>query len=419
MADIASSATSVANNPHSSSVPVEAPILVDGLVEHYLVSPSAQVRILRIVDETGSATVGEIVDALPEHPDPVAAIAVMLRLGILVAELRGVLDANTVVRRADPEPDPTGAACLPPGPPTPILPKVPAVAKDEDRPMHLERLEVTPFSASVIVGAGRDRRQFVRMGELHRPGIYGLMNADAVYIGMGSDVALRVSTGHQPINDIDAIFVITDSNGELGSGDAKVAERNLWSRAAVFGDRTLVNGLPDGAPVDAQRYSEIDQFVASASLALRHHDLLFTRGSARGLIAGPRAEPGRMAPLRRMNDIPEGEILELTFNDGRVALAAKQGDDRWLLLRGSDVRIDTVATAGAGARFQRSAWLHSGLLDIGADGESYVVTRDLVFSSGSAVAHFCTGSKGKGLAGWRPIDPDGGYDHETAALIAR
>jgi hypothetical protein len=88
-------------------------------------------------------------------------------------------------------------------------------------------------------------------------------------------------------------------------------------------------------------------------------------------------------------------------------------------LRGSDVRIETVATAGAGARFQRSAWLHSGLLDIASDGMSYVVTRDIAFSSGSAVAHFCSGSKGKGLAGWRPIDPDGGYDPETPALIAR
>jgi hypothetical protein len=120
-----------------------------------------------------------------------------------------------------------------------------------------------------------------------------------------------------------------------------------------------------------------------------------------------------------MNDVPEGEILELTFNDGHVALAAKQAEDRWLLLRGSDIRIETVATAGAGARFQRSAWLHSGLLDIASDGMSYVVTRDIVFSSGSAAAHFCTGSKGKGLAGWRPIDPDGGYDPETPALIAR
>jgi len=68
--------------------------------------------------------------------------------------------------------------------------------------------------------------------------------------------------------------------------------------------------------------------------------------------------------------------------------------------------------------YLRSAWLHSGLLDAAPDGRFYVVRRDLSFGSGSAVAQFCTGSKGKGLANWHPIDPDGGYDPATSALIA-
>ena len=419
MADIASSATTVANNPYPHSVPLDLPPVVGGLVKHHLVSPSTQVRILSIIDETGSAAVGEIVDALPGHPDPVGAIDVMIRLGILVAELRGVLDANTVVRRADPEPDPVGAASRPPTAPSTACSKVVADAMDPDGPSGLNRLEVTPFSANLVVGTGGQRGEFGRKGETRRPGIYGLMNSSHVYIGMGSDAGQRIAHGAQPIRDIETIFVITDANGNLTSEDAKVAERIAWSRAMAFGDRALVNGRPDGAPVDAQRYSELDQFIASACLALRHHDLLFTRSTARNLIAGPRGEPGRVGPLRPLNDVPDGEVLELNFNDGHVALAAKQADDRWLLLRGSEVRIDTVATAGVGASFQRSAWLHSGLLDIGADGRSYIVTRDIVFQSGSAVAHFCTGSKGKGLAGWRPIDPYGGYDEETPTLIAR
>lgn len=88
------------------------------------------------------------------------------------------------------------------------------------------------------------------------------------------------------------------------------------------------------------------------------------------------------------------------------------------MLRGSEVRAETVSSANATARYLRSAWLHSGVLDGSADGRSYVVKSDLVFSSGSAVAHFCCGSKSKGLSGWQPIDPDGGYDPETPALIA-
>jgi hypothetical protein len=93
-----------------------------------------------------------------------------------------------------------------------------------------------------------------------------------------------------------------------------------------------------------------------------------------------------------------------------TALAARQAEDRWLLLRGSDVRVDTVPTAGAGPGFLRAAWAHAGLLELSADGTSYVAMRDLVFPSGSAAALFCTGSKGRGLAGWRPIDPEGGME---------
>ena len=89
-----------------------------------------------------------------------------------------------------------------------------------------------------------------------------------------------------------------------------------------------------------------------------------------------------------------------------TALAARQGDDRWLLLGGSDVRVDTVPTAGAGPGFLRAAWAHAGLLELSADGTSYIARRDLVFPSGSAAALFCTGAKGRGLAGWHPIGPE-------------
>lgn len=184
-----------------------------------------QVRILSIIDETGSAAVGEIVDALPGHPDPVGAVAVMIRLGILVAELRGVLDANTVVRRADPEPDPVGAASRPPTAPATACPKVVAVAMDPEGPSGLERLEVTPFSANLVVGSGTQRGEFGRKGETRRPGIYGLMNSTSVYIGTGSDAGQRIANGAQPIRDIETIFVITDANGNLSNEDAKVAER--------------------------------------------------------------------------------------------------------------------------------------------------------------------------------------------------
>lgn len=418
MANSSSTGAGAPGKSYPHPFQTEAPPLIGGLVHHALVSPSTQVQILSIIDAVGSASIGDIIAELPDHPDPVAAIMIMVKLNILVAEVRGVLDANTIVRRAEPEPDPDGAAGPVPNLPdgsgsSPLVPPAEVAI-----PAGLEHLEVSPFHANLVVGSGATRRAFARMEELRRPGIYGLMSGTSIYVGMGGDTGMRIASGQQPIENIDTIFAITDANGSLTEDDARAAERMLWSRVAASRELGLVNGVPDGAPVGPQRYSELDAFVAQACLALRHHGILFTQGSARSVLAGPRNEPGRVDPLRPLHDIPDGDILELGFGGGRIALAARQSEDRWVLLQGSEVRPETVASANASTRYLRSAWLHSGLLVPSVDGKSYMARRDLVFPSGSAVSQFCCGAKGKGLAGWRPIDPDGGYDPDTAALIA-
>lgn len=415
MANSSSTGAGALGKSYPHPFQTEAPSLIDGMVQHALVSPSIQVQILSIIDATGSATIGDITDELPDHPDPVGAVMVMVGLNILVLDLRGVLDAHTLVRRADPKPAPDGAAG--PGPKGPGGSGSPMVSSAAFAiPVGLERVEVSPFRANLVVGS--ERRVFARMEDLRQPGIYGLMSSTAIYVGMGGDTGLRIASGQQPIENIETIFAITDANGNLTGDDARVAERILWSRAKASHERVVINGVPDGIAVDPQRYSEIDAFVAQACLALRHAGILFIEDSDRAVLAGPRTEPGRVAPLRALNHIPDGEILELCFGDGLVALAARQAEDRWILLQGSDVRPEAVASANASTRFLRASWLHSGLLAASPDGRSFVVKRDLVFASGSAVSQFCCGAKGKGLAAWQPIDPDGGYDLDTATLIA-
>lgn len=424
MANSSSTAAGAAGKCNPFHTHTEGPLLIGGMVHHALVSPSVQVQVLSVIDVTGSATVGDIIAELPGHDDPVGAILVMVRLNILMVEVRGILDASTLVRRAAPEPDPAATEASPPNLPGDVGAAAATATADAPPAMSnavpgtLERLETARFVPDVVTGPGASRRDFYRMEALRRPGIYGLMNGTSIYIGMGSDVSARVAGGQQPIENITSIFVITDANGKLTATDAEAAERMLWSRASACCEQKLVNDVPDGAPVSAELWSELDAFVGLACLALRHRGMLFVSGSARGVMAGPRSEPGRIGPLRPVEAVPTGEVMELSFGDGLVALAVRRSETNWVLLQGSEVRAEVVASANTSVRYLRSAWLHSGLLDASPDNLSYTVKRDLSFRSGSAVAQFCTGSKGKGLSDWVPIDLDGGYDPATRALIA-
>src|SRR5690606_21946734 len=111
---------------------------------------------------------------------------------------------------------------------------------------------------------------------------------------------------------------------------------------------------------------------------------------------------GQLAPFRRLNEVPEGEVLELNFG-GLVALAARQNDGRWLVLRGSEVRPRVVQSATAKTSYLRAEWIRSGILVPSGNGEAYQFARDVWFDSGSAAGHFLCGSKGKSLADWKPI----------------
>lgn len=265
--------------------------------------------------------------------------------------------------------------------------------------VHIPAMIHKPF---IIVGKGQDRAAFGRTGLLDAPGVYVLLSGQEAYVGSSRNVSRRISAGHQH-SAIDMIVSITDEHGEMTRDDAKTVERLLWSQMHWSGEYILINGeCPDGAAVTVDDFERLRMFVAEAVLALRQVGALFTVGCTRRQITGPRAEPGRLGDPRRIDEIPEGEIMELNFH-GLTALAAVRDDGSWLLLRGSEVRIETVPSATASASHLRAEWLSSGILEPAHDGSCYIVRRDIVFASGSAVSHFVTGSKGKSLASWRPI----------------
>ncbi|MBB4051307.1 hypothetical protein GGR20_000925 [Devosia subaequoris] len=288
---------------------------------------STQLNILRIVDETGSTTIGDIAEGLINHTDPTGAVLVMVDLCILVIEPRGVIDANTVVRRAPEAPDPLTEHRA-----SSTDVKAAVVDTDDcceaagDLPVGIERLSASNLAPCVMVATVEARRALGKVAGLDRPGVYALIGDSQVYIGASSSVGNRVASGQQPIADVRTIVVITDQNNTLMGDDALAAERMFFSRVEASRSFATMNERPLGASVDAERYSDIDAFLGQACLTLRHHGVLFTEGTARSVLAGPRNECGRVAPIRPFNDIPSGDVVELCFDNGLVALAARQSE---------------------------------------------------------------------------------------------
>lgn len=373
-----------------------------GLIGHALVSPSVQVQILSIIGVTGSASIGDIIAELPGHADPVGAIFAMIGADVMVVTT-GIIDAHSIVARTD-NTGPGGRSS--------------ARSAEPDAPAAVELIGADDAASElrprVIIGSSSRRAAFRRAELLHQTGVYLLLRGHEVYVGYGADVAVRATSGRQMSGGApEAIIGIVEAENRLSDDDARALERILWNHVAGDRDSTLLNGVPDGAAIDPDRYTQLMLFAAEVVLALRQAGLMFLQGSAREQIGGPRTEPDRLDAPRRIDDLPEGRVKELNYC-GLTAVAAERDDGSWLLLRGSDVRLETVNSASASASFQRAAWLHAGILEPAQDGTSYVLKRDIVFATGSAVGHFVSGSKGFGPSAWHSIDPDDTEDTELA-----
>ncbi|HWV21448.1 MAG TPA: DUF4357 domain-containing protein [Devosia sp.] len=404
-----SSGATAPNKPYLASSMTSPLAIAAGLVQHDLVSATDQVTILGILDESGSASVGDVMAALDGHIDPAGAVQALIAAGIITADLRhGVLDQHTMLTRTQPS-DPDGG-------PTPSAPGG-VLPGSGPLPDTVAAVSMSRLQPSVLVSPGSERRSLGRLSLLQRPGVYILLSKTEAYVGMGSEVGRRVANGAQPITDIDSIIIITDANDGLSETDALVLERIIHGRVAAAREVRLINGTPDGAAISPERYEELNLFAGMACHDLWREGHLFVNICPRMVLAGPRAEAGRMAPLRPLHEMPGGQVMELTFGQGHMALACRRADDDWLLLRGSDIRLDSVSSANASVSYLRAAWRHSGILEPAHDGRSYVLTRDMVFASGSAAAQFVVGAKGKGRSGWQPLDPDG-HDPQAAPAPA-
>lgn len=387
------------------------PIIRHGLVQHPLLTGGVQIRVLAQIDVTGSARVADIVALLSGHIDPIGAVEALLDAGIIVAELHGrPMDETTRLRRPqDPDAEAVGSA-IPPG--------------DDDAP------DALPLPLDTLGGTGPlfepvmlrlnwcERRQLGRSPFWRRPGIYLLVSGTDIYVGASAELSVRAGQGSQPIGNVETIVMLGDAGGQLRAEDALALERLMHTRLAACRDVTLVNTTPDGAAIAPERFDDLQLLAGQFALFLAREGVAYGGQASRTILAGPRIEKDFSTSLRIFDEMPKGDIHELEYNTGLQARAVRNGNGDWIVLRDSEIRIDTVSSANSTALYHRAALLHAGFLVPASHGRSYLLTRDLRFSSRSAAAHFVTGSKGQGRGGWKPIDPDGGHDPLVDMLIA-
>jgi hypothetical protein len=70
-----------------------------GLVDHPLVTPEVQFALLAAVDETACAELGDLVDAIPDHPQPLSAVLALVDAGLIGLEFNAPFDRHLRVWR--------------------------------------------------------------------------------------------------------------------------------------------------------------------------------------------------------------------------------------------------------------------------------------------------------------------------------
>lgn len=378
-----------------------------GLIAHAEVPPRVQIAVFRALDDTGSATIGDLIDLLENEPDSVSSLLAMEQAGAIEITAPGFLDAHSIVRRA-----PYGRevniaevfdnAHLVHDVKTSSVP--PASGDDDSRDPdgpYIQRLEFTDLKPLIQVGQGTRRAQFAREAGLNQPGVYILYRQGRCYVGRADDICRRIGVGRQmPEGRPQIIVGIADLNNRLTRDDTKVLERMLWTRLEADYGVQMINSVPHGGAVGPGRYHQLALFLSEACAALQAANLAFQWQDVRYVFAGPAAEADRVGPERVSDDYPDGDIYGLAFS-GLTAAAVERLDGSWLVLRGSEVRADFVPSANSTVGFLRAQWLHSGILEPADDAEGVLVlTRDVIFPTCSAASQFLCGAKGRSRLNW-------------------
>jgi hypothetical protein len=377
---------------------------LDGIVQSPHVTPGVQVQLLAVVDSTGSASVGDCIDALAGHPEPVSAILDMARAGYLAIE-EGVLTEHRIVTRgsatAVSDDNGAGAGDSAPKPSAhegarkvSVLSEKAVKSLEGSRiwALSLDRkLTGSPMRPEVFMLTERGRSELRPGGPLDRPVIYLGLNGKRAYVGMSGNGTDRLRGPH--LEDFFLVFAITDASNTMTRQQALVGERVLGLALEDMGDYDIVSELPHGGACSESDYFAMRMLVGEALVLIRGTGFAFTRHSTRDLLAGPVGAPD-MLDAELLPDVPERTLTSV----GIRAQAVEDEDGDWFVKAGSQVRTKTVDSASIVTMSLRRELGYSGALV--AKGSHFQLTRNLRFPTGSGAGNFVTGAKFPNRSGW-------------------
>lgn len=265
--------------------------------------------------------------------------------------------------------------------------------------------EITNWTGHVVAGPRSDLARVLAREESQRTGVYLLLGEDKdtgeekCYIGEADDVSHRLRSHERQKDFWDRVVVVTSKDANLTKAHVRYLESSLIGLATSAKRVALENGTAPPKPnLPEADASDMDYFVGQLQIVLPVLGINAFRS--------PRtATPVVVAP-----EPIESPVFRLQVPKSGVDARATEVDGEFTVLAGSTVVAEWKGTGGTEkvqriyARHREAFDKHvaSGAIEI--NGGHGVLTRDIVFTSGSAAGAVITGRSCNGRTEWRTAD---------------
>jgi hypothetical protein len=344
------------------------------LIDLPALSPDVQVKIFDLIDQTGSATMAELLAALPNTEAPAGLIVDLAGMGVLEIDASRFLDGSSLVRRAPTHSEKATA-------------EKPVKGNRRGTTHGKGKRSLEPHSEVVAFPVSDDRYEpsifFVEWDErgslqynpaVNGAGVYLGIFDDAIHVGKSKQLHGRLRNGKHVFYNGEPprlLVVVTDAAGQLGDVEALALERRMALAVVNRDQRELANEMPKGHQLPRSAFEAVDSLAERAVADIAELGLAFGHDQVPALV--PQAG------------------MQFRLDACGVKATATQTADGFVVHQGSQVRLDVARSAGSGPLKRRHDLLSKGAM--ARQSGHFVLLEDLVFSTVSGATCFVLGSR--------------------------